>query len=45
MPYVTGDTFSQNFGGVLEPYWINTDGLIKRWYVAIPYVVLVIFFI
>jgi len=26
MPYVTGDFFQKDFGGVLEPYWINSDG-------------------
>lgn len=32
MPYVTGDTNARIFGGVLEPYWINTNG-----YVVIQY--------
>ncbi|XP_046460215.1 myogenesis-regulating glycosidase-like isoform X3 [Daphnia pulex] len=26
VPYVTGDFFHNDFAGVLEPYWINTDG-------------------
>lgn len=26
VPYVTGDFFHQDFAGVLEPYWINTNG-------------------
>lgn len=26
VPYVTGDFFQRDFAGVLEPYWINTNG-------------------
>lgn len=26
VPYVTGDFFHLDYAGVLEPYWINTDG-------------------
>ena len=25
-PYVTGDTFSGDFGGLMEPYWLNSNG-------------------
>lgn len=26
MAYVTGDSFDRRFAGVMEPYWINSDG-------------------
>lgn len=26
VPYVTGDFFHMDYAGVMEPYWINTDG-------------------
>jgi hypothetical protein len=25
LPYVTGDFLGEDFGGVIEPYWVNTD--------------------
>ena len=35
-PYVTGDTFQGDYGGLMEPYWLNSDGFFVHAAVDVP---------